>query len=319
MPLAPYPDPETRDRELQQLCERIGAECTIYGHSIEGRPLLAARLGRGPRRVFVSANIHGLEYVGNRVALGFLRSLPGSALLERAEVWVAPCLNPDGYARTWELEGRASVGTLRVNARGVDLNRNFPLPWGRMPSRWPGSGSSRPGDTTYRGESPLSEPETRALAELLGQLEPHAAVGLHSFMGTVIPPCCIHGEDRRAYAELAGAFTARQTGVRYRRLASAYFDVFTGELEDWQHHVSRTWAVCIEVFSLGASLAQNGLRAPNSFWRFNPRDPDPWIASDVPALHALLGAALDRERPPERAGASVCHPAWYGQEVRRGA
>lgn len=202
---------------------------------------------------------------------------------------------------------------LRPNARGVDLNRNFPLPWGRRPSPWPGSGSLRPGDATYRGEAPLSEPETRALAALLERVDPHAAVGLHSFMGTIIPPCCTHREDRKVYAELSATFARHQRGARYRRLSSAVFDVFTGELEDWLHHVLGTWALCVEVFTLGASLAQNGLRAASTFWRFNPRDPEPWAASDVPALHALLGAALDRDRPPRREGAADCLATWTGQ------
>lgn len=317
MPLRPYPDPDARDRELRALADELGAEVVTYGHSVEGRPLLAVGLGRGPRRVVVSANIHGLEFVGNRVAVAFLRSLPGSALAGRAEVWVAPCLNPDGYARTWEREGRGRVGELRTNARGVDLNRNFPLPWSRRPSIWPGSGSMRPGDSTWRGEAPLSEPESRALAAFLEHLAPHAAVGLHSFMGTVIPPCCTHRDDRRVYADLARTFAAHQRGARYRRLSSAVFDVFTGELEDWLHHVLRAWAVCVEVFSVGASLAQNGPRAESAFWRFNPRDPDRWATSDVPAVHALLLRALERERPPERPGAADCLPTWTGSAADR--
>lgn len=312
MALAPYPSPEDRDAELDALCQRVGAEIVSYGESVEGRPLRAARLPRaGAPRVVVCANIHGVEFVGNRVALGFLASLPGSGLAERAEVWVLPCLNPDGYARTWAQGGVGGVGELRTNARGVDLNRNFPLPWGARPSILPATGSPRPGAATFRGAAPLSEPETRDLVALLGRIDAHASASLHSFMGTVIPPRVLHEEDRAAYLALARSFAGGQRGARYRRLSSAVFDAFTGELEDYQHHVLRTWAVCVEVFPVLASFRQH-LWAPSTFWRFNPRDPEPWVRSDVPGLHALLTAALDRPRPPSRPGAAACLEGWTG-------
>lgn len=274
----------------------------MIGHSLHRQPIEATTLGHGPRRIYLIGLIHGNEPEGLAILPQLCEELNHPDQLEMTAVRLVRNMNPDG----------AKAGS-RGNARGVDLNRNFPLPWGRRPSRWPGSGSSRPGDATYRGQAPLSEPETRALAALLERVDPHAAVGLHSFMGTVIPPCCTHAEDRRVYAALAATFARHQRGARYRRLSSAVFDVFTGELEDWQHHARGTWAVCVEVFSLGGSLAQSGLRAPSAFWRFNPRDPAPWVASDVPALHALLGAALDRERPPLREGASACLDSWDGR------
>jgi hypothetical protein len=44
------------------------------------------------------------------------------------------------------------------------------------------------------------------------------------------------------------------------------------------------------------------------FWRFNPHDPRPWIANDVPAVTAFLHAALDLP-PPSRASRRALPPA----------
>ncbi|HEY0715769.1 MAG TPA: M14 family metallopeptidase [Polyangia bacterium] len=304
--LAPYLSPEGRDDELARLTAACGGERRTIGTSVEGRPIWAARLPMQgaqparPPRVLALANIHGPEYVSSAVALGLLaQSESNAALLRlraRAELWVLPCLNPDGYARVFERGGKGRLRELRPNARGVDLNRNFPLPEGRRRLPLPGAGSSRPGAATYVGPTPLSEPETVALARLCTEERFVAAVSGHSFMGRVIPA---HVEDAPAYATyraLCRALAAGQPHRRYGRLASRRLDTFTGELEDYLHHHLGTWAVCLETFPLLASLRQHIL-APSVFWRFNPRDPRPHVDNDVAGIAGFFHAALDQRSP----------------------
>lgn len=300
--LAPYPDPEAREDELDRIATRVGARVETYGSSVQGRPLRAAVVPAdrpSVPRILCSANIHGPEYVGGRVALGLLQALgdggPARALRGRAEVWVIPCLNPDGYARTWSVQGDARVASMRTNAHGVDLNRNFPRPAGGF-LRLPGAGSDSPGDATYRGPAPLSEPETRHLSELLENQRFHASANMHSFMGTVIPARVTDAKSFATYAALCRALADGQREHRYRRLSTRILDTYTGEQEDHQHHALRTWAVCVETFPWWASLKQHW-RAPTPFWRFNPRDPGPWVDNDVPGLIAFFEAALALERP----------------------
>ncbi len=303
-PLAPYRSPEQRRRHVRDVAGLGGGEVVPYGTSVEGETLEAVRLPSptgATRRVLCSANIHGPEWVGCEVALALLAASADEtsaayALRREAELWVVPCLNPDGYGRTWARGGEGPLGLLRTNANGVDLNRNYPLPGGARRRAWPGAGSSHPGDATYVGPSPLSEPETAALDRLCGEQGFWASANLHSFMGTTIPA---HVDDRacfRRYAALSRAFAAAQPHHRYRRLAARRFDTFTGEQEDHQHHVHDSWAVCVEVFPLLASYRQHW-RAPSTFWRFNPHDPRPWIDNDLPAVIAWLRAALDGPRP----------------------
>lgn len=303
-PLGDYASPDRREAELERAAALAGAEIVVLGESVEGRPIRAARvpsLQPTSQSVLLSANIHGVEWIGARTALAFLSALSSdvlSPLRARAEVWVLPCINPDGYQRTWSARGVGSLKTLRTNSHGVDLNRNFPLPFGAKPLPLAVAGSSDPSRATYRGGAPLSEPEALALEELFRRVHFIASANLHCFMGTLLPPPVKSSADFDGYRRLCRAFQRGQGAVKYRRVASRLFDVFTGEQEDHQHHVHNTWATCVEIFPVTASIKQH-LRAPSLFWRFNPHVPDFWIQNDIPGLAAYFLEALEMG-PPAR-------------------
>ncbi|MCC6807728.1 MAG: hypothetical protein IT381_09910 [Deltaproteobacteria bacterium] len=301
--MQPYRSPHEREARLDTLARAAGADTAVIGESVDGAPIRAARIANaGAPKVLCCANIHGPEYVGAEVALGLLERLAApegeiAKLRERAEIWIVPCVNPDGYRRTWDREGKGTLAALRTNARGVDLNRNFPLPGGALRRSAPGAGSQRHGDATYCGPAPLSEPETRAIAELAATQRFHASANLHSFMGTLIPARVTDRDAYSTYRDLCRAFVSAQSHTRYHRVASRVFDVFTGEQEDHLHHALACWSICVETFPVAASLRQH-LRAPSLFWRFNPRDPARWIENDVPGLVRYFLTALDLRAPP---------------------
>jgi len=298
--LAPYPSWD----QVREEASRHGV-VERYGTSVEGRPLYAVQVGQGTMPLLVTAAIHGIEYVGVQVALEVLRRGP----IPDTTLWVVPTVNPDAYVRTWREQGDAPVAQLRKNARGVDLNRNFPLPFGARPARLGIAGSTDPDAATYRGASPLSEPETRGLAELARCVRPHGAVGLHAFMGTLIPARVKHARDWFGYTRLCRAFRRGQGSAGYLRLSSPVLDVFTGELEDWLHHVIGCWAVCVESFRVDESLRQHW-QAPTSFWRFNPRAPGPVVERDASGVRAMLEAMARASMVPVRPAARITRDAW---------
>ena len=222
---------------------------------------------------------------------------------ERAHVWVLPSLNPDGYARTWRQAGHGQLSELRTNARGVDLNRNFPRPqhsrsiWFNF-GGWR-TGSDDPKNPFFRGSGAFSEPETQAIRTLCENTAFIASANLHSTMGTIIPPCVHTQSDYRQYGELIRAFARGQKRWRYRRLANRFFDRFTGEQEDYQHHAHGTWAVCVEHYPI---WKQSGRFSPGKplFWRFNPRVPSEWVENDIPGIAAYFRAALTLEAQPQK-------------------
>lgn len=300
----PYLSPREREDEMRQLAKSAGGESVVYGHSVENRPLVAIRLpsvAQNEKRVMITANIHGVEFIGGLLAMEVLRACAArhpdwTKLRERAELWILPCLNPDGYARTWRHQGNASLKQLRTNARGVDLNRNFPLPAENRRGALPFTGSADPAAATYYGLHPLSEPESAALGELMRKYAFVASVNLHSTMGTLIPARTKDPEDYRTYKDLCQRFRQAQPHWRYRRLANRFLDAYTGEMEDFQHHRFGIWACCVETFPILESLKAN-LRAPSTFARFNPSDPQPYIRNDMPGVLAFLNHALSLPAP----------------------
>jgi len=135
----------------------------LLGRSVLGRPIRAFELGDpdSPTRILVVGCIHGNECAGLAVA----RSLEAHARPASLDLWIVPDLNPDGFA----------AGT-RQNARGVDLNRNFPYRWRPI---------GGPGDLHYSGTTSLSEPESRIAYELILRLRPRISIWFHQALGLV--------------------------------------------------------------------------------------------------------------------------------------
>ncbi|WKD50903.1 murein tripeptide amidase MpaA [Microbulbifer spongiae] len=147
----------------------------LYGHSALGAPLLYFPAQSGNTHGLVLAGTHGDEIVAVVTLSCALRSLAPDQL--RHHVILA--VNPDG----------CQLGT-RCNARGVDLNRNFATKnWGGGDSayRWNSATDSRD-VKLYTGQSPASEPETRALCQLIAKLQPAWAVSIHEPLACVEDP-----------------------------------------------------------------------------------------------------------------------------------
>jgi len=171
------------------LCEAADLQ-DMQARSVNGRTIWGrdVRPDDAKLRVLVIGGIHGDEMSSSSLVFHWIDMASNSppADMPQSIHWrFIPSLNPDGlFARPPK----------RVNARGVDLNRNFPTPnWSRDaklywenrtkrdPRRWPGA-------------KPLSEPESRFLFEQMGSFKPnlivsvHAPYGLLDFDGPAVAP-----------------------------------------------------------------------------------------------------------------------------------
>lgn len=159
--------------------------------SVRGFPILARHVASPaakdlvpPVRVLLIGGIHGDELTSSAVVFQWLQWMETPAAQE-FEWRVAPVVNPDGL-----LARKPS----RVNANGVDLNRNFPTPeWdSEAPRYWKVRTRSDP--RRFPGKAPLSEPESRWINEEMVRFRPdvivsvHAPYGVLDFDGFVAPP-----------------------------------------------------------------------------------------------------------------------------------
>ena len=135
------------------------------GKSVRGRSIMASVFGSGTKRIIVLGGIHGDEQTSAVLAKALAATLVRDPLSSSPTIIIVSEVNPDGL-----------VDATRVNASGVDINRNFPS------SSWR---SEYEDENHYPGNEPASEPETRAVIDLIKRYPPDLLITLHAALGCV--------------------------------------------------------------------------------------------------------------------------------------
>lgn len=174
------------------------------GQSHEGRQIWAIKLSDDvstedptePDTLFIGGQ-HAREWIGVEVPFLIAQYLARNyetdarvrRLIDNLEIWIVPMVNPDGhdytrldpcptapqfYCRLWR-KNRRDLGN---GVFGVDLNRNWSYQWDSR-----AGGSRNPQSLTYRGPEPFSEPEIRAIRDLVLDPQRHfkAFLDYHSY------------------------------------------------------------------------------------------------------------------------------------------
>lgn len=226
------------------------------GYSVQHRPIMAYRLGRGPIVRALIGGLHG-GYEWNTVALmtetlDYLMTQP-DMIPEHVTLYIIPVANPDGLiAGTDRVSGR-------LNANRVDLNRNWDYQWQLTATHgiWPVSA----------GQMPVSEPETIALRDFIIGQEVEAVVFYHSAFAAVFSGA---GVTTSHTVELA-RLLAEATGYRFAP-EGVPGQITTGNAIDWLTANGIT-AVEVELTNHQDLDWEQNLRGLRAFlnWKVPPR------------------------------------------------
>jgi hypothetical protein len=304
-----------------------GVSLELLGLSTEGRPLLALRFGPpagapasdpNERKVLaVTCGIHSDEVGSSLTALRLIERLASVAtpqlreVRETAEVYLLPCLNPDGQERVtqWirdgEPGGRRGLPFLYHRYSGHDLNRDWLLG---------------------------TQAETRAVVSgLYNRLRPVVTIDLHQ-MGwsgprMFLPPYAAPHDPSvparlfDATAVLGDAVTASLTAVGYRGIAQRWqYDAWSPARAYPFYHGGIRFLIEVASarFASDRYVSRNALHvfdgnAPTR-WHTAPWSGGQWgmvevldyaTAATEATLHAALDNRMDVRPGPARAPALV--------------
>jgi hypothetical protein len=241
-PLVPYPTITELYASIDAVVAAHPDICRleIIGTSVQGREIRAVVVSDNvgieeiEPELRIQGAIHGDEKTAAMVSLNYLQTLTDNYgtspmctyVVDTAESWIIPVLNPDGY-----------VLDQRYNAHGIDLNRNLSY-------MGPGGGG---------GSTAFSEPETQALRDITMQNWPDIA----DFINPFVTGLSMHGgaqcfntpwnytadplpEDydlmdaqSQAYANSPGIVSYFGPGSFVIYLPGAIWYVTNGDVNDW--------------------------------------------------------------------------------------
>uniref|UniRef100_A0A1I7YF77 Peptidase_M14 domain-containing protein n=1 Tax=Steinernema glaseri TaxID=37863 RepID=A0A1I7YF77_9BILA len=183
-------------------------ETFTMGTTHEHRPIVGIRIGvskqdKPKRAIWIDGGTHGREWAAVHAVTFFIHQLlcqygidkNMTKYVDTLEFFIVPVVNPDGYEftrsaidnRLWRKNRSARQCNATGNCcQGVDLNRNFDVFFGERDS------SDDPCSNMHQGTAPFSEPETRAIKDMVlsNDLKDrlHAFITMHTFGQTVLYP-----------------------------------------------------------------------------------------------------------------------------------
>ncbi len=208
---------------------RINCRATsVIGYSVNGRPITAYYYGSGPTTILFTGGMHGSEPSGKYIMQDWANYLDSNAYKIPAgrQVVIVPAVNPDGLA------------TLsRYNVHNVNIDRNF------ASANWQTDIDTSSGIVAGGGgATPMSEPETRALASLTTSLQPRLEVSFHA-SGRLVG--ANEFGDSIAIGNLYAGSVGYTSMIGHAEETMGYS--ITGEYEQWAGEQYGTPAILIEL------------------------------------------------------------------------
>lgn len=184
-------DTNLLNRDMEKCLRSPFVKGEVIGESLLKKPLHLLTIGNGPFLIHWNGGFHGNEWMTSRILMDIVLEL--LELLDKNETWngnslkdlfkqvrlqVVPMVNPDGVDLVIHGEDKAAnyqelvkelnypnrtFSSWKANIRGIDLNKQFPAGWEIEQKRKPAYPTFR----DFPGYGPLTEPESKAMAQLI--------------------------------------------------------------------------------------------------------------------------------------------------------
>ena len=182
---------------------------SFIGQSVLGRDISMVRIGSGDIEVSYNASHHANEWITTPLLMKFLEDyaraysfgglIDGQSAAElyaRTTLYLVPMVNPDGVdlvtgaispsdpayqdAASMNPAGQPFPDDWKANIKGVDLNLQYPANWEQAKEIKYAEGYTMPGPRDFVGPSPLSEPESLAMADFTKASAFHLTLAYHT-------------------------------------------------------------------------------------------------------------------------------------------
>jgi g-D-glutamyl-meso-diaminopimelate peptidase len=192
-------------KNIQQLKARYPdlVQVQSIGKTYFGRDIWAVKIGHGNTNVLINGSHHAREWMTTVLTMKmmeeYLKTYINNStingynarnILSETSIWFVPMVNPDGvtleqsgvkaFPKKYQAglikmnRGSRNFSSWKANARGVDLNRQYPPNWSAP------TGVNKPGPDGYKGTKPLQEKEVIALSNFTAKVKPKIALAYHT-------------------------------------------------------------------------------------------------------------------------------------------
>lgn len=268
---------EDMTQDLREIVWKYRGKASLrsLGTSEDGRNIWCLRIGNpsAGKKIVIDAGIHAREWMNSlmivRKSEEILRQYPDyKSTLSRVCVYVVPMINPDGITisqygfdaiRSPKLrkickKTKASARTWKGNARGVNLNFNFPGGWN------PENKSKKPDGFTYPGKKAASEKETRVMMSFINSLSGvRGALNYHSTGSILYWNYNVEGTPE-LYARQKGLAEKINSFTHYRLMPKSISTDPNGGFGDWLIYNKKIPNVTVETGNVMCPLPHSQLK-----------------------------------------------------------
>lgn len=253
--------------DLYQLRRKYEGKTGVFsiGKSWDDRNIWCLRIGNpnASKRLMIDAAIHAREWKNTQVVMRQAEEILRNyseyrSRFRRACVYIIPMANPDGVSlaqygfgaiRSKKLQKRCKkIGHSSIwknNARGVNLNYNFPSGFSKKKK------AKKPDYKSYPGKKSGSEKETKAIMRFINQVHPYTVLNIHSTGSVLYWDFNVSGSLHQRLYNLASKVRFFN---RYRMMPKSGSTNPSGGLADWLVYGKRIPSITVETGTVRCPL-----------------------------------------------------------------